>query len=155
MNVYQLYLINAKKSPVSPHFTLADISYSDTALANGIDNRPSVAVLANAKLLITKVLEPIRNHFNKPITVNCIYRCPVLNAKVGGVSNSQHVLGQAVDFTIAGVPDSVIIDYIRHNLIFDQCIEEQTTDAKWVHVSYTPKNRKEVLAYINGKYIAS
>ena len=152
LSPYQLYLINAKHSAVSEHFTLYDISHSDTALAKDIDNRPSADIVANAKALITNIMEPIRNHFNKPVTVDCIYRCPALNKAVGGVPTSQHVKGQACDFVISGLALPVIFNYIKENLNFDQVIYEGT----WIHVSYSAThNRKQALAYKNGKYIAA
>ena len=45
----------------------------------------------------------IRERLGVPITVNSGYRCPEHNAEVGGVSDSQHVLGTAADITYDGV----------------------------------------------------
>ncbi|MCR5833182.1 MAG: DUF882 domain-containing protein [Selenomonadaceae bacterium] len=49
---------------------------------------------------LIELLELLRVKAGKPIHVNCGYRCPSHNAAVGGVSNSQHVLGTAADITI-------------------------------------------------------
>ncbi len=49
---------------------------------------------------LIELLEQLRVKAGKPIHVNCGYRCPPHNAAVGGVPNSQHVLGTAADITI-------------------------------------------------------
>jgi uncharacterized protein YcbK (DUF882 family) len=147
---YKEYLENAKKIKITEHFTLYEVAHSDTAIKNNIDNTPNATIIANAVFLIKKVLEPVRIHFNKPVNVNCIYRCSLVNDKVGGAKNSQHLFGQAADIYISGIPNSVIVDFIRKNLDFDQLILE----ASWVHVSFRLKgNRKQVLKCVNGKYI--
>ena len=47
--------------------------------------------------LVRKVLQPLRDVYQKPMTVNSGYRCPELNRIVGGVATSQHVKGEAAD----------------------------------------------------------
>ena len=47
--------------------------------------------------LVRKVLQPLRDVYQKPMTVNSGYRCPELNRIVGGVPSSQHRLGEAAD----------------------------------------------------------
>lgn len=51
----------------------------------------------NLDSLVDNVLEPARERLGKPIIVNSGFRCPVHNAAVGGVTNSQHVRGEACD----------------------------------------------------------
>lgn len=48
-------------------------------------------------VLVRKVLQPLRDKYQKPMTVNSGYRCPELNRIVGGVATSQHVKGEAAD----------------------------------------------------------
>ena len=148
---YKNFLSTARKKPISEHFTLFEVCNSDTALRLNIDNRPTPQVVVNATATIKNVLEKVRTHFNAPVIVHCMYRCPALNTKVGGVNTSQHLTGQAVDFNIQGISIQETFDYIRKNLIFDQIIQEGT----WVHCSFSlTKNRKEALLYKGGKYIA-
>lgn len=47
-------------------------------------------------------LDKLREIYGYPIMVSCGYRCPKHNADVGGVSNSQHVLGTASDIYVNG-----------------------------------------------------
>lgn len=147
--MYLEFLENAKNKQVSEHFTEYDICHSDTAIRLNINNIPNATVDNNAKLLINKVLEPLCIALGK-ITINCMYRCFELNRKVGSTPTSQHILGMAVDFTIPGYSLMEIVDYIRKHLDFDQLILENG----WIHVSYSlGHNRKQVLKYVNGKYI--
>ena len=156
---YKNFLSTARKKPISEHFTLFEVCNSDTALRLNIDNRPTPQVVVNATATIKNVLEKVRTHFNAPVIVHCMYRCPALNKKVGGVmpepskniKGSQHLYGQAADFHVEGHTIQEVFDYIKNNIIFDQVIQEGT----WVHVSFrfTPANRREALIYKNGKYI--
>lgn len=52
--------------------------------------------------ILLQRLDRLRETYGKPIYVSCMYRCPDHNAKVGGVSNSQHVLGTAADIYVDG-----------------------------------------------------
>lgn len=48
-------------------------------------------------------LQHIRDFIRKPIKLTNAYRCPEHNKKVGGVSNSQHILGKAADIQVSGL----------------------------------------------------
>ena len=48
-------------------------------------------------------LQHIRDFIRKPIKITNAYRCPEHNKKVGGVSNSQHILGKAADIQVSGL----------------------------------------------------
>ena len=82
---------------LSKNFTLEELVFSITANNHGINNTPNAEAKAALKRLAVEVLQPIRDAWDKPIVVTSGYRCPKLNACVGGVKNSQHVLGQAAD----------------------------------------------------------
>lgn len=58
---------------------------------------PSFEVRDAVLALVRKVLQPLRDIYQKPMKVNSGYRCPVLNEIVGGVPSSQHVKGEAAD----------------------------------------------------------
>lgn len=60
---------------------------------------------------LVSLLQNIRTHFNKPLTLNSAYRTPTHNRRVGGVSNSQHVYGTAADIVVSGVNPSEVAKY--------------------------------------------
>jgi hypothetical protein len=78
------------------------------------------------------------------------YRCPRLNAAVGGVKNSQHMTGEAADLCIDGdmQKGKRWFEWIKQHCQFDQLIwEHNTKGTYWVHVSYKANgnNRKQVI----------
>lgn len=58
---------------------------------------PSFEVRDSVLALVRKVLQPLRDIYQKPMKVNSGYRCKELNEIVGGVPSSQHVKGEAAD----------------------------------------------------------
>ncbi|NIZ63277.1 serine/threonine protein kinase [Sedimentitalea sp. CY04] len=58
------------------------------------------------------ILQDVRDHFGKPVTVHSGHRCRAYNESVGGVEFSQHPLGTAGDFTVAGVSPRKVQDYL-------------------------------------------
>ena len=117
------------------------------------DNTPSQQAIANLKQVAEKVFQKCRDHFNKPLRVNSGYRSHIVNKNCGGAFNSQHLTGQALDLDFGNKADNkALFDYIRHNLMFDQLINEN--DYSWIHCSYNGAfNRREVLEMkkVNGK----
>ena len=65
---------------------------------------------------LAKNLQVIRDHTGKSVTVNSGYRSPAHNKKIGGVANSQHVLGKAADITITGLTPPMVKELLE-NLI--------------------------------------
>lgn len=127
------------------YFTIEEMTKSSTAKANGIDNTPSEEGVLKLQKLIEAVLDPLREWYGKPITVNSGYRCEALNKAIGGAKSSQHMLGEAADITVGSKEENEkLFDYIKDNLEFDQLINE--SDFSWVHVSYREgRLRKQVL----------
>ena len=125
------------------NFSLEQLIYSETAERERIDNTPGPEIIKNLRLL-AQGLERIQALTQSPLEISSAYRCPKLNARVGGVETSQHTLGQAADFTCAGFgPPVDIIKAIRDSDIeFDQCILEY---ARWVHISFSKIPRGKVL----------
>jgi zinc D-Ala-D-Ala carboxypeptidase len=133
---------------VSAHFSLQELTASDTARARGIANQPGPAELRRMKALCEQVLEPLRTALGKPITINSCYRGPELNAAVGGAANSQHVSGQAADIKVGGMTVMALFKHIlEQGLPFDQLIyEAPSPTSQWVHVSYNADgNRSQIL----------
>jgi hypothetical protein len=133
---------------LSPNFTLKELTRSDAATRLGLDNQPNDEALENLKLLCEKVLQPVRDHFGKSVTVNSGYRSPESNAAVGGSKTSDHCKGQACDLEIDGIPNPELAQWIMDNLDYTQLILEfyvpgGDPNAGWVHVSYDPNNLKK------------
>ena len=93
------------------------------------------------------MLEPLRAHFDKPVTITSGYRSEALCEAIGSKKTSQHAKGQAVDFEIAGVPNIKTAYWIQNNCDFDQLILEfykkDDPAGGWVHVSYNEKAQTE------------
>jgi hypothetical protein len=134
---------------LSANFSLKELTKSDTATRLGIDNTPNQETIDNLKMLCEKVLQPVREHFGKSVTVNSGYRSPELNSSpaVAGSKTSDHCKGMAADIEIAGVANAELAQWIMNNLDYTQLILEFYTqgvpDSGWVHVSYDPKNLKK------------
>lgn len=135
---------------LSLHFTLIELTKSQTALRRNIGNLPGRSEIENLRRLASDVLEPVRARFEQPFSPSSGYRSPALNAAIGGKSASQHLQGEAVDLELAGVPNRELAAWIRDNLEFDQLIlefhEPDDPASGWVHVSLREKhNRGQVL----------
>ena len=132
---------------LTQNFSLHELVKSETALRHDMENSPGPAETGNLAELAGKVLQPIRDHFQKGVKVNSGYRSPDVNAKVGGSRTSDHCKGMAADIEIPGMPNAELAEWIRDNLAFTQVILEFYTqgipDSGWVHVSYDPANLKK------------
>lgn len=60
---------------------------------------------------LVEILQKIRTHFGKAITINSAYRTPGKNKKVGGATYSQHLYGTAADIKVSGVKPNVVAAY--------------------------------------------
>ena len=133
---------------LTEHFSMKELTHSQTAIKNGIPNIPKdPQVVTNLTLLCEKVLEPLREGMKCPIRISSGYRSPELNKLIGGAKASQHNIGEAVDIDL-DEKNAELFSYIVNNLDFDQIIWEFGTleDPDWVHVSYSPThNRKQIL----------
>lgn len=133
---------------LSRFFELGEMTRSDTAQREGIANEPDTAACEELRKLCIDVLDPLREALGKPITVNSGYRGPVLNRRIGGASNSQHVEGKAADIQCSGTAVlGLFQQIIRLGLPFDQLIyEARSATAKWVHVSHNANgNRGQIM----------
>ena len=125
---------------LSKNFNLSEFTKSDTAQRLKLNNTPNPSQAENLRRLCIHVLQPLREHFNKPVKITSGFRSPAVNRAVGGATNSQHSKGEAADFVIDGVPNTRAIDYIRNNLNFDQLILYKNG---WIHVSYCQGNNRK------------
>lgn len=132
---------------LSEHFTLEEMCHSEKAQRESIENKPCMTEISNLYELCTKVLEPLRQSWGKPIRVTSGYRSEALNRAVGGVINSQHKLGQAADimsWSMSRTENEQLFKLAKElNLPYDQLIDEK--GYQWLHISYGPMNRRQVL----------
>lgn len=141
---------------LTPHFSLAELTVTKTKL----DNTPSkeiIEVLRTTAFYMEKVRELLGN---VAITINSGYRSPDVNRAVGGTSNSSHTYGYAVDFTAYGHTPLTISNILsKSSLKFDQLICEGVSkdnpNGKWVHISFDPKGRRNILSasFTKGKAV--
>ena len=94
-----------KNNQISKNFTVEEFTYSRKAIENGIDNMPGESQIAAIRLLITQLIQPLRDRLGEPIAITSGYRCPEVNRLVGGVVNSQHTRGEAADCYAACGPE--------------------------------------------------
>ena len=135
---------------LTKNFSLKELTSSQTAERKGIDNTPSPEHQENLKLLCESVLQPIRDHFGKVVTISSGYRSPELCTAIGSKITSQHAKGQAADFEIFGLSNKSLADYINSELYYDQLIleywNESDPNSGWVHCSFSEgQNRKQYL----------
>jgi uncharacterized protein YcbK (DUF882 family) len=117
---------------LSPHFTLDELTASQTAARKGLDNTPNATEVANL-VRVAALLEEVRALLNKPILINSGFRSKQVNDAVGSRDTSQHRLGCAADIRVSGMtPREVVEACIKANIGYDQIIEEF---GSWTHIS--------------------
>lgn len=126
-------------------FTLEEMLRSEAATRHGFKEQytPNEEIKANLQALCENILQPLREKMGVKVSVTSGYRCKRVNNAIGGSATSQHVLGQAADINVKGVSTMELCRKIKEfGLPFDQLIEEF---GQWVHVSFSERNRREVL----------
>jgi zinc D-Ala-D-Ala carboxypeptidase len=121
---------------LSEHFALSEFVASDTASAQGIDNTPTPEAMMGLEQL-APVMEKVRNILGgHPITITSGYRCPELNAAVGGAPDSAHLYGLACDFVCESSAYVVCCALEGHvvELGIDQLILE-SGGGEWTHLA--------------------
>ena len=91
MAIKQYSLAKAGARQLAPAFKVREFRCRD-----GSDT-----IMVDEALVV--LLQAIREHFNKPITITSGYRTGTHNTAVGGSKSSQHLLGKAADIQVAGV----------------------------------------------------
>ena len=120
---------------LSEHFTLQELTASDWASRNNVENKPTMDIIENLKKLADK-LEEIRAVLKSPIHINSGYRSPKVNKAIGGKPTSSHQYGLAADIrSDFGRPDQVCEAIMESGIKFDQLILEYPTPegGGWTH----------------------
>jgi hypothetical protein len=131
---------------LSKHFTLEELTFSQTAVRLGIDNTPEAETLSNLRGL-SNFLEVIREKIKSPVYITSGYRSRELNEKIGGSETSAHITGNAADIVAPsyGSPADLAEIIAALDLEFDQLILEF---GKWIHISISEKPRGQILTAI-------
>jgi hypothetical protein len=115
---------------LSPHFTLAEFCNWQKYPANV----PTLQVVANLTYGCLMLLEPARKEVG-PIIINSGFRNSRVNRLVGGVKNSQHLLGQAADIRPKDPAQfQRLVAFLRNCEYTDQLL----TASNWLHISWNP-----------------
>ena len=98
------------------------------------ENRPEMQQVVNMTYGCTVLLEPARLVVG-PIIINSGFRCEAVNRRVGGVSNSQHLIGQAADIRPQDPQQfQRLVDFLCTHPYTDQLL----TGNGWLHISWNP-----------------
>ena len=125
---------------LSPHFTLQEFVYSQTASRMGLDNTPTTEAYVHLQRLAA-TMEKVRTICgSNPVTITSGYRSPAVNTACGGSETSAHMSGLAADFVIYGfgTPHEICLklqSYLKE-LEIDQLIWEY---GDWVHLGLIAK----------------
>ena len=123
------------------YFTLSELTHSDTAVSLGIDNTATPSVVTNLEMLVSRVLDPLREAWGSPIIVTSGYRCPELNARVGGARTSYHLRGMAADirpkngflYELYSFVERMFVD---NKMPITECYIDRTKG--YIHIAYDP-----------------
>jgi zinc D-Ala-D-Ala carboxypeptidase len=123
---------------LSNYFTLEEL----TATKSGFPNVPGEVVVACLRHTAA-CMDAVRDRLGQPIVVHSGYRCPAVNAAVGGSKTSDHMLGDACDFVCPafGTTLQVAEAILAAGIKFDQLILEYG----WVHISFGGRMRQMTL----------
>lgn len=137
-------------------FTLPEFYSSATAKQHNIINYPEPSAVndINRALLrlIEKVMDPLRAFVGMPIYITSGYRCKQLNILVCGSMTSQHMTGQACDFTVPNY-SAKQMQTLYYNMVrmydYDQLIYYPRKNI--IHVSYISVKDNRHKTWISGQ----
>jgi len=144
-----------------PHFSSEELTRSQTATRNEIDNSPDEKQLSNL-IRLAWFLESLRMRIRMLVDKRAIinvssgFRCEELNLIIGGSKTSAHMKGFAADITCPDLTPLELAEFIRDNMAdegFDQVIHEF---GRWVHIglcSGLPQYEELTAVKENGKTV--
>ena len=128
---------------LSSNFSLKEMTQSQTALRNNIENEPDEQQIENIKQLVVNVLQPLRDYYQLPLKITSGVRSPKLCKLIARSSQSHHCAtngSAAADFEIPGHDNKEVASHIKNNFDFDQLILEYYDDldmnSGWIHCSF-------------------
>lgn len=140
---------------LTEHFTLEEM----TKTKSKADNTPSAEQVKNLKRMC-RWLEMLREKWNRkygegddPVVVNSGYRSAEVNKAVGGVANSNHLTGCAVDIRVTGMDQmiryaNILLDISDENdELFDEILLERNGNKMWLHFAVRPTGNRRKISY--------
>jgi zinc D-Ala-D-Ala carboxypeptidase len=148
---------------LTEHFSIGEFTRSARHPELNEKNLAASGPYLQNMLRVCAQLEVLREYIARPIFITSGFRCPELNAAVGGVPGSAHVRGLAADFTVKDFqdPDGLfgIFKWCVDNFASGQIIFEHPAGRKpWIHyaIADNPESfagsRLETLTFINGEW---
>ena len=148
----QIVQLNCQ-AKLSEHFVLGEFTRSNSHPK--VYNIPTHEAIANLKRVCVW-LEVLRARAGGPIRINSGYRSPQLNRKIGGVKNSNHLTGCAVDIRVTGMEQAkqyaeILRKYAdeSHQDFDEILIEKNRYGAVWLHFAVRPRENRRKFLYIN------
>lgn len=167
-------MIYSPNKTLHGNFKMYEVAKSSTAVRLNIDNTPSSEILEAAEQVAIHILQPVRDHFGIPFSPNSWFRCEELERAITKNSfpawcerkgysmttlelveeawkiyfaKKSHPKGEAVDFEIPGISNTILFDWCKDNLpAYDQLITEfmkvDSPSAGWCHGSYSVDNNR-------------
>lgn len=127
---------------ITEHFSLKELTRSETARRLGLQNTPPSAEMANIQYTAEQ-LEKIRAYVGRAIIVTSCFRSERVNKAVGGSPTSAHRFGLAADCDAIGLTSLAFAKEIikmrdEGKIKFDQLILEfpERGDGAWVHIGF-------------------
>lgn len=135
-----------KRIQLTANIYLDEFTHSDTAIRHGISIaiEPGSQHFENCKRLAKNILQPARDHFDKPVIISSGYRPKELNRLIRGSQTSAHKDALAVDWNVLGVQPVDVCEWLltQPGISFDQLILEYN---RWVHtgIKIDPSQHRE------------
>ncbi len=153
LGIYEIIALKPKRktnllrplSNLGRYFSWDEMLNSSTAVKHGIDNIPNEDEIRVIREFVKRLLDPLRIAYDNPIRITSGYRCRELNRLVGGVTESQHMKGEAADCMIDDYASVLLGVLLMSQLPFDQAILYEQKN--FLHLSLRPdnKNRRQVI----------
>ncbi|MCD8044393.1 MAG: D-Ala-D-Ala carboxypeptidase family metallohydrolase [Tannerellaceae bacterium] len=132
------------ETKITTFFTWQEMTISETAEKNGLQNIPDKKAVEALFFLVTRLLQPLRELYKKPVRVTSGYRSPEVNRLVGGVPDSQHLKGEAADCRTED-NERLLRVLQESGLTFDQAILYRKRNILHLSLKREGTNRKMVL----------
>lgn len=122
---------------LSANFTFGEMTRTGQTALQEKNRQEAEAVIGALEALCKTILQPVRDHFGV-VKVHSCFRGPAVNSAVGGSKTSQHMKGEAVDFSVPGKTLEEVFAWIaKSDIPFGQAILEGREPGKptWIHLS--------------------